>query len=215
MGAGPDPVVTRTILLATRNAHKLAEIRELATGADVRIVGPDEAGLAPDASEEEVEAHDSFEGNALAKARLFRRRTGLPTIADDSGLCVDALDGEPGIRSRRFAPDELRMDRSEDAANNAWLLERLREVPDERRGAEYRCALALVDASATLVVVGRVAGKVAREERGSGGFGYDPLFLLPGRERTYGELPAGVKSATSHRAEAVRRLLPWLDRWPT
>ncbi len=204
----------RTVLLATRNRHKLEEIRELASGASIRLVGPEEAGLAPDPREDEVEAHDSFEENALAKARWFRERCGLPTIADDSGLCVDALEGGPGVRSRRFAPETFRGERSEDAANNAWLLERLRDVPDERRGAHYRCALALVDASATLVVEGRVHGRIAREERGSGGFGYDPLFLLPERGRTYGELEPEVKAATSHRAAAVRRLVPWLDRWP-
>ncbi|MFO7587954.1 MAG: non-canonical purine NTP pyrophosphatase [Gemmatimonadota bacterium] len=206
--------MTRTLLVATRNDHKLGEIRELIAGTEIRIVGPDEAGIPPDSAEQEVEAHDSFEENALAKARLFRLRSGLPTIADDSGLCVDALGGDPGVRSRRFAPEELRRERTEDAANNAWLLERLRNVPDDRRGARYLCALALVDASATLVVVGRVEGRIARAERGRGGFGYDPLFLLPERDRTYGELPPEAKARTSHRADAVRRLRPWLERWP-
>jgi XTP/dITP diphosphohydrolase len=206
--------VTRTVLLATRNRHKLEEIRDLVSGPTIRLIGPEEAGLPPVAAEDGVEAHESFEENALAKARWFRDRCGLPALADDSGLCVDALGGEPGVRSRRFAPDSARRDRGEDAANNAWLLKRLRDVPDGRRGAHYRCALALVDASATLVVVGRVHGRIAREERGTGGFGYDPLFLLPERDRTYGELPPEVKAATSHRADAVRRLVPWLDRWP-
>jgi len=206
--------VTRTVLLATRNRHKLREIQDLVSGASIRLIGPEEARLAPDPAEDAVEAHDSFEENALAKARWFRDRCGLPTIADDSGLCVDALEGGPGVRSRRFAPEAIRGERDEDAANNAWLLERLRDVPDGRRGAHYRCALALVDASATLVVVGRVHGRIAREERGTSGFGYDPLFLLADGGRTYGELPAAVKAATSHRAAAVRRLLPWLDRWP-
>jgi XTP/dITP diphosphohydrolase len=206
--------LNRTVLLATRNRHKLREIQDLLSGASIRLIGPEEAGLASDPAEDAVEAHDSFEENALAKARWFRGRCGLPTIADDSGLCVDALNGGPGVRSRRFAPEAVRGRRDEDTANNAWLLERLRDVPDEMRGAHYRCALALVDASATLVVVGRVYGRIAREERGTGGFGYDPLFALAESGSTYGELPAGVKAATSHRAEAVRRLLPWLDRWP-
>ena len=206
--------MSRTVLLASRNRHKLEEIRDLLAGSTIRLIGPEEAGVPPDPAEDAVEAHDSFEENALAKARWFRTKSGLATIADDSGLCVDALDGGPGVRSRRFAPESARRGRNEDAANNAWLLERLDDVPEPRRGAHYRCALALVDASATLVGVGRVLGRIARGERGDGGFGYDPLFLPEGERRTYGELPPDVKAATSHRADAVRRLRPWLDRWP-
>jgi len=131
-------------------------------------------------------------------------------VADDSGLCVDALGGAPGIHSRRFAPESFREDRTEDGANNAWLLHRLADVPDARRGAHYRCALALQDTRRTLVVNGAVHGRITRQERGENGFGYDPLFVPTSEERSFGELSPEIKAASSHRADAIRRLRPWL-----
>ena len=176
----------------------------------MEVVSLDDIGLECHPDEESLEVHDSFEGNALAKAEYYRRRTGLPTIADDSGLCVDALDGGPGVLSRRFAPAGFRGERAEDEANNAWLLERLTDLPAEQRGAHYRCALVLVDADRSLVVNGRVDGRIATAERGTNGFGYDPLFVPEGRDRTFGELPPEVKADRSHRANAIRALRPWI-----
>jgi len=123
---------------------------------------------------------------------------------------VDALDGAPGIHSRRFAPLEFRDDLDEDEANNRWLLDQLAGVPDERRGAHYRCALALVDDRRTLLVNGTVHGRIATGPRGQNGFGYDPLFVVTGGDSTFGQLPPEVKAARSHRADAIRRLRPWL-----
>jgi len=200
-----------TLLLATRNAHKLQEIRDLLIGTGVEIVSLGDVGVVAHAAEEDLEIFDTFEGNALAKARYYRRLTGLATVADDSGLCVDALGGAPGIHSRRFAPEQFRAGRAEDAANNAWLLHELTAVPAERRGARYRCALALLDAGRTLVVNGSVFGRIAQQERGENGFGYDPLFVPTGEERSFGELSPDIKAARSHRAVAVRRLRPWLS----
>ncbi len=203
--------MSNTLLVATRNAHKLDEIRDLLHGTAVAIVSLDDVGVEPHPAEESVEIHDSFHGNALAKARYYRKLTGQPTIADDSGLCVDALDGAPGVYSRRFAPPEFRRERSEDVANNAWLLDRLAGIPVERRGAHYLCVLALVDDRRSILVRGAVHGRIAERESGRNGFGYDPLFVPEGEDRTFGELSPEVKAARSHRADAIRRLRPWLS----
>jgi XTP/dITP diphosphohydrolase len=202
--------MSRTLLVATRNAHKLQEIRDLLDDLGIEVLSLSDVDVSWDPAEESLEVFDSFEGNAVAKARYYRSRSDLPTIADDSGLCVDALGGAPGIHSRRFAPPEFRGVRDEDAANNGWLLERLDGVPDERRGAHYRCALALVDDHRSLLVNGRVHGRIAVEPRGVNGFGYDPLFVVAGSEFTFGELPPEVKADRSHRADAIRRLRSWL-----
>lgn len=203
--------MSRTFLVATRNAHKLQEIQDLLGGLDIQVLSLTDAGISRHPEEDSLEVFDSFEGNALAKARYYRTRSGFPTIADDSGLCVKALDGAPGIHSRRFAPPEIRGDQDEDEANNTWLLDRLGGVPDERRGAHYRCALALVDDHRRLLVNGTVHGRIAMEPRGRNGFGYDPLFVVNGGDSTFGELPPEVKAARSHRADAIRRLRPWLE----
>lgn len=200
----------RDVLLATRNAHKLAEIRELLADLPVRVLSPDDCGLSPDPSEDAVERWNTFEANALAKAAWFRSRTGLPTMSDDSGLCVDALGGGPGVHSRRFAPPEELGPDGEDAANNRHLLRVLDGVPPARRTAHYRCALALVDDRLHVVAFGRCDGRIAAAGRGDGGFGYDPLFEVPGTGRTFGELPDTAKAERSHRAAAVRALRPWL-----
>lgn len=199
------------LLLATRNRHKLQEIRDLLADTGVQLVSLDDVGVQAHEAEERIEVFDSFEENALAKARYYRDLTDLPTIADDSGLCVDALGGAPGIHSRRFAPDAFRENRTEDAANNAWLLHQLAGVPDSHRGAHYRCALALQNGRRTLVVNGSVHGAIARRERGENGFGYDPLFVPTSEVRSFGELPPGIKAIRSHRADAIRRLRPWLS----
>lgn len=201
----------RDILLASRNEHKLAEIRELLEDLPLRIVSPDDVGISPDPAEDEVERWGTFEANALAKAAWFRERSGLPTLADDSGLCVEALGGAPGVWSRRFAPDEEIGPNGRDAANNRHLLRLLRGRPEAERAAHYRCALALIDDSFQVVVFGRCDGRIATEARGSGGFGYDPLFVVPELGETFGILPPEVKAERSHRAAAVRGMRPWLD----
>jgi XTP/dITP diphosphohydrolase len=202
--------MSRTFLVATRNEHKLEEIRDLLGDLSIEVQSLTDAGVPRHPDEDSIEVFSSFEENALAKARYYRSRSKLPTIADDSGLCVDALDGAPGIHSRRFAPPEFRAELAEDEANNRWLLELLQEIPDERRGAHYRCALALVDERRSLLVNGSVHGRISTGPRGRNGFGYDPLFVPAGGEATFGELPPEVKAERSHRADAIRRLRPWL-----
>ena len=206
-GLNPPPV-----LVATRSAHKLREIRGLLADLPVRLLGPEDLGLPEHEEEEDLEPFDTFARNALSKAKYFHRRSGLPVLADDSGLCVDALGGGPGVRTRRFAPPELVARWGRDEANNRWLLEQLESVGEDRRRAHYRCAVALTDDLRHEVVEGIVRGRIARRPGGSGGFGYDPLFVPEGRDRTYAELPAAVKTATSHRAKAVRRARGWIER---
>jgi XTP/dITP diphosphohydrolase len=204
-------VSPRTYLLATRNAHKAREISGLLGDLDVEVISLSEAGVPVLPGEDAVEVFESFEENALAKARFYRRHTGRALIADDSGLCVDALGGAPGVRSRRLGADHGVEGPDEDASNNECLLRLLDGVPDAERGAHYRCALALVEDRRTLVLTGRLEGRIAREPRGNEGFGYDPLFLVPDFGRTVGELPPEVKASISHRAAAVRSLCRWLE----
>lgn len=206
----PEPTGHR-LLVATRNSHKLGEIRDLLAGLPIRIVSLPEADVPPRPQEEEIEVHDTFEGNAVAKARYFYERTGLFTVADDSGLCVDALDGGPGVRTKRFAPSEMAQRFGRDEANNRYLMERLADVPPEKRGARYVCAVAATDGNRYRTWTGRVEGRIARRPRGEGGFGYDPLFLLPERGRTYAELPPEVKAENSHRARAFSAFRGWLQ----
>lgn len=201
----------RKFLLATRNVHKVREINDLLAGLPVEVSSLRDLGIETLPGEDDVEVFSTFEQNALAKARFFRHQTGLDVIADDSGLCVDALGGGPGVRSRRFASDHGMGRSDQDAANNECLMHRLDQVDDGERGAHYRCAVACVAADRTLVVSGRVEGRITREARGEGGFGYDPFFLLPAYDRTFGELPPEVKASISHRAEAIRSLRRWLE----
>jgi XTP/dITP diphosphohydrolase len=204
-------VTPRQLLLATRNHHKLREISALLRGLPIELHSLADLGIGALPGEDEVELFSTFEQNALAKARFYRRHTGMEVMADDSGLCVDALHGGPGVRSRRFASDHGMEGIHQDAANNECLILKLRDVGDGERGAHYRCALACAGTDCTLVVSGRVNGRITREERGSGGFGYDPLFLLPSYGKTFGELPADVKASISHRAEAIRSFRRWLE----
>ena len=202
--------LTGPILVATRSAHKLEEIRKILADAPLRFLSIADLGLPELAEEAELEPFDTFALNALSKARYFHHRSGVPTLADDSGLCVDALDGGPGVRTKRFAPDAWAARWGRDEANNRWLLERLDGVPPEHRQARYQCAIAIVDDLEHATFDGSVEGTIAEEPRGSGGFGYDPLFVLDGGVRTYAELPAATKCRTSHRARALRGALPWL-----
>jgi XTP/dITP diphosphohydrolase len=186
-------------VVATRNRGKLREIVPLLAGLPLALHTIDE--LAPDA--ELREDGDTFEANALAKARQAARATGLPAIADDSGLEVAALSGAPGVYSARYAGLP-----SDDARNNAKLLEALRGTPAARRGARFRCVAVFVDAARGIEIVraGDCGGEILEAPRGELGFGYDPLFLVPALGRTMAELPLDEKNRLSHRAAAFRAL---------
>jgi XTP/dITP diphosphohydrolase len=190
---------TTSCVVATRNRGKLREIVPLLADLPFTLHTIDE--LAPDA--ELREDADTFEANALAKARQAARATGLPAIADDSGLEVAALSGAPGVHSARYAGLP-----SDDARNNAKLLEALRGVPAARRAARFRCVAVFVDAARgiELVRAGDCGGEILDAPRGELGFGYDPLFLVPALGRTMGELPLDEKNRLSHRAAAFRAL---------
>lgn len=207
-----DPVPGgRGILVSTRSPHKLEEIRELLSDSRYEVVSLEEIGEEERAEEEGIERFDSFDENALAKARYFHERTGRFTMADDSGLCVDALDGGPGVHTKRFAPEQLARRWGRDEANNRYLLEKLRGVPDEERTARYRCAVAAFDGSRCRIWTGKVEGRIARDPRGTGGFGYDPLFIVPKHGKTFAELPAEVKNSMSHRARALEEVRRWFQ----
>jgi XTP/dITP diphosphohydrolase len=188
----------------------LFEAREILSGAGARIVSLVDLGLAETPEEAHLEPFDTFAQNALSKARHFHSRSGLWTIADDSGLCVDALDGLPGVRTKRFAPEPMVAEWGTDEANNRHLLERLAGVPESERGAHYHCAIAVVTDDRHAIFEGQVHGLIAGDPIGSGGFGYDPVFILPEYGLTYAELPPDVKRETSHRARALAELLRWL-----
>jgi XTP/dITP diphosphohydrolase len=190
------------LLLATRNPGKLAELQRLLESAvpGVTVVGLRDVPEYPEAPETGA----TFAENALLKAREAVRYTGLPAVADDSGLTVDALNGMPGIFSARWSGRH-----GDDAANTALLLGQLADVPDERRGGAFGCAAAVVTPDGAERVLERSwRGQVVREGRGSNGFGYDPVFLPDGLERTAAELSAAEKDARSHRGQAFAALVP-------
>ncbi|HEV2291902.1 MAG TPA: non-canonical purine NTP pyrophosphatase, partial [Gemmatimonadales bacterium] len=196
------------LLVATRSAGKQAEARRLLEAAGHEVVFPDGAGVPESVAEEALEADDTFVGNAQRKAEYFQRRTGLPTVADDSGLEVLSLGGAPGVRSRRWAgaagtPAEV------DAANNAELLRRLRGAPAEKRSARYRCVLVLLRSAhaAPEVFEGDCAGRILEAPVGAGGFGYDPLFWSAELERSFGEATPAEKDRVSHRGRAFAALV--------
>ena len=222
-----------TVVLATRNAAKLRELARILGAADsagtqIRLVGLDEFPGAPDVPETGA----TFEENALLKARAIASYTGLPSVADDSGLCVDALSGMPGVLSARWAGRH-----GDDRANLELVLAQVADVPDTRLGAQFVCAAALVVPGAVSspggrppgdpphggaarppvpphgrewVVTGRVEGRLIRSPRGSGGFGYDPIFLPDGFGQTTAEMTAEAKDAISHRGRAFRALTPFI-----
>jgi len=201
------------LLIATHSRHKLGELRDLLALERAEFVSLDDLGIADDPDE----TGETFETNAMIKARFGARRTGLPTLADDSGLEVDALDGKPGVRTRRYAGPA-----ATDDDNNAKLLVELDGLPPERRGARYVCVLALAlpraatgprDAVPIRSVRGTTRGRIAVAPRGSGGFGYDPIFepaSEPPGGRTFGLWSAADKNAVSHRGRAARRMTPIL-----
>lgn len=208
-----DPASTESrlrVFLASRNPGKLAEMQRILEEyvPGVQVVGIDDV----EHYEEPAETEPTFEGNALIKARAGAESTGLPSLADDSGLCVDALNGMPGVLSARWSglPKGGAVD--VDRANNELLLAQLADVPDERRGAHFRCAVAFVLPTPRGLVEhvehGDMAGRIIREMRGTGGFGYDVLFVADGHDRTSAELPPEEKDAISHRGKALRAIAP-------
>jgi XTP/dITP diphosphohydrolase len=189
-----------SIVLATRNRHKLDELQRIlgAAGLDVELLGADAFPDLPDIPETE----STFAGNALLKAREIARLTGLPAIADDSGLCVDALNGMPGILSARWTGQH-----GDDAANLSLLLGQLSDIPDRRRGAAFHCAAAIALPDGTeRVVEGTVEGTIIREARGTNGFGYDPIFVPLGYDVTTAQMTSEQKDAISHRGQALEAL---------
>jgi XTP/dITP diphosphohydrolase len=194
--------VSARLLLATRNPGKLAELQRLLSGAvpGVTVLGLGDVAEYPEAPETGV----TFAENALLKAREAVRHTGLPAVADDSGLAVDALNGMPGVLSARWSGRH-----GDDDANTALLLGQLADVPEERRGAGFVCAAALVTPGGAEHVLERVwRGRVIREKRGTNGFGYDPVFVPDGLEVTSAELDPAEKDARSHRGQAFSALVP-------
>ena len=198
-----------TVVLATRNAAKLRELARILGAEDsasrdggeqIRLAGLDEFPGAPDVPETGA----TFEENALLKARAIADYTGLPAVADDSGLCVDALNGMPGVLSARWAGRH-----GDDKANLELVLAQVADVPDTRLGAQFVCAAALVVPGPNArewVVTGQVEGRLIRAPRGSGGFGYDPLFLIPALKKTGAELGPDEKNRISHRGQALTAL---------
>jgi XTP/dITP diphosphohydrolase len=221
------------LFFATTNPGKLRELRRLVAGLPVRVLSPDDLGRpVPEVEEDGA----TFAENAAKKAAQLARFAGILALADDSGLCVDALGGAPGVRSARWSDDEPGPEpaspvcelpgaaaaelgpvagrAARDERNNDKLLASLAGVPDERRGAEYQAVLALARPDGTVVasVTGTCRGRIGRARRGAGGFGYDPLFLPQGKGgRTMAELPPEEKDAISHRGDAFRRLRPVLE----
>ncbi len=202
--------MTQRVVLATRNAGKLAELRRILddAGLAVELVGADDFAALP----EVAETGSTFAANALLKARAAAEYAGVPAVADDSGLCVDALNGMPGILSARWAGAH-----GDDEANLDLVLAQLSDTPDERRGAHFFCAAAVAmppghhgEPGEQRVVEGQVDGSLLRERRGTGGFGYDPIFVPYGSARTTAEMDAAEKDAISHRGQAFRALVPVL-----
>jgi XTP/dITP diphosphohydrolase len=195
----------RTLVLASRNQKKLREMSELCNGLGMRVIS---AGDFPEAPEVEETGH-TFAENAALKAAAVASATGHWTVADDSGLAVDALNGAPGVYSARYAGPQ-----ANDGENNARLLSELSEIPDLRRGAAFICCLALADPAGRIrvQVQGRCRGRLLHEPRGQNGFGYDPLFWVAEYHQTFAELSLAVKSVLSHRARAFERIRPELAR---
>jgi XTP/dITP diphosphohydrolase len=189
------------LLLASRNAKKLEEMRRIVepTVPHLHVLGLDDVA----AYDEVPETGATFADNALIKAREGFAHTGVPTVADDSGLTVDALNGMPGVLSARWSGRH-----GDDLANLELVLGQLADTPDERLGAAFVCAVALVCASGEVVVDGRMAGRLIRSPRGTNGFGYDPIFVPDGCDVTSAELQSEQKDAISHRGQALRAIVP-------
>ena len=195
-------------LLATRSLGKLSELRPMFSAAGLDVIDLDAAGIAESADEAGLEEFETFEENALSKAKYFRARSGLVTIADDSGLEVQALGGAPGVRTKRWSGRTDLEGRALDVANNEFLLRKLESSADRR--ARYVCVAALVDGSGDRTFRGETEGEILNAPRGDGGFGYDPLFLSSDLGITFAEAERAVKEQCSHRGRAFSQLIAWL-----
>ena len=204
------------LLVATRSRHKLEEIRSILGDCGADVASLDDVGVPPHPDEDRIECFDTFAGNAVAKAAWFCERTGLPTVADDSGIVVPALGGRPGVLSRRFA-ETLGVSPSEserDTTNTRLLLEQAEALEGAARGAWYACVAALAlprrgeagHIASMRLFTGTCEGVLTREPAGEAGFGYDPVFLLPELGLTFAQVDAAVKHRHSHRARAFRAL---------
>jgi XTP/dITP diphosphohydrolase len=190
------------LVVATRNAGKLREIRRLLEARGINVIGMDSFPEAPEVEEDGA----SFAANAVKKARAMARLTGKPCLADDSGLVVAALQGRPGVHSARFAGTG-----ASDRDNNCRLLREMADIPESKRQAAFCCVMALcVPGEAPRLFEGRVEGLILDRERGDGGFGYDPLFWLPEFACTMAELPLDTKNRVSHRGQALRLVVEYL-----
>lgn len=191
------------LVVATGNAGKLKEIRRLLESYDVKVLGLDQFPDAPDV----VEDGETFSANAAKKAETIARLTGLPCLADDSGLSVSALDGRPGVHSARFSGEN-----ANDQSNNLKLLEEMASIPEGQRQAAFFCVMALsLPDQPTRFFEGRVEGTILQEPQGDGGFGYDPLFWLPDFNCTMAEIPLDEKNRISHRGQALRQVVEFLS----
>jgi len=196
------------LLVATRSVDKMVEIRRiLGAVPGLRLIALDSADIMKDPAEEELEPYETFEENARSKAVYFHGKLGMPAVADDSGLAVDALGGAPGVSSKRFAPDRGLNGKELDQANNDHLMARLGDLDLAARTGRYVCAAVLVGATAApLVVRGEAEGLILGQPRGHGGFGYDPYFFDPQIGKTFAELDIVHKNERSHRGKAFRAL---------
>ncbi len=194
-----------TIVLSTNNTGKLRELKKIADSFGMEIITRDDAGVPRDF--DVVEDGDTFEENSFKKANEIMKLTGLPTMADDSGLMVDFLDGRPGVLSSRFAGDNC-----SDLDNCLKLLELMKGVPEEKRTAHFTTVITLVYPDGKKIVAkGECFGHIAEEMRGDKGFGYDPLFIADGLSETFGELGSVIKNRLSHRAKALEELRKLLE----
>ncbi len=189
------------LILATRNQGKRREIQDI-LGSEIQVVSLDAFPNAP----EVIEDGETFEANAIKKAREIAKYTGLPALADDSGLVVDALNGAPGVYSARYAGED-----ATDETNNAKLVENLRGIPAKQRTAHFCCAMALARPDGRVQTTEATwKGRILTTPRGENGFGYDPLFFIPTHNCTSAELSSGKKNRISHRGQALRDILPWI-----
>lgn len=195
--------MSHRLVLGTHNEGKVRELRRMLSDLAWIVEG------LPDDTPEYEETGDTFADNARGKALYYAERTAAPTLGEDSGLVVDALGGEPGVRSARYIDPEM-----EQPARNRAVLERLEGVPEDRRGARFRCHLTLAhDGAIVHETTGSCEGRIATTTRGRGGFGYDPIFLVEELGRTFAELDPEDKSAVSHRGGAVREMVRFLAGW--
>lgn len=195
------------IVLATRNKKKVEEIRRIAAGLPITVLSLDDFPGCPDV----IEDRDTFEGNASKKALEVARFTGKPALSDDSGLEVDALGGAPGVYSARYAPDA---ESGNDPKNYLKLLKDLVDTPDAKRTARFVCCIALAFPEGEVrTFFGRSEGRIGREARGKQGFGYDPVFLAQGHNRTFAEMGPQEKDALSHRGKAIEKLAEFLSNF--